>query len=43
MGTVAVDLNVTDAQIGALLLERKFQGHFNEKSLGGALLAAKPP
>ena len=35
MGTVAVDLNVTDGQTGASVLARKYQGHFNEKSLGG--------
>jgi hypothetical protein len=35
MGTVAVDLNMTDARSGASLLARKYQGHFNEKSLGG--------
>ena len=35
MGTVAVDLNVINAQTGASLLARKYQGHFNEKSLGG--------
>lgn len=35
MGTVAVDLNVTDGQTGASLLVGKYQGHFNEKSLGG--------
>lgn len=35
MGTVAVDLNVTDARTGTSLLARKYQGHFNEKSLGG--------
>jgi Uncharacterized lipoprotein len=35
MGTVAVDLNVTDGQTGASILARKYQGHFNEKSLGG--------
>jgi Uncharacterized lipoprotein len=35
MGTVAVNLNVTDGKTGASLLARKYQGHFNEKSLGG--------
>jgi Uncharacterized lipoprotein len=35
MGTVAMDLNVTDGKTGAPLLARKYQGHFNEKSLGG--------
>jgi hypothetical protein len=35
MGTVAADLNVSDAQTGASLLTRTYQGHFNEKSLGG--------
>jgi hypothetical protein len=34
MGTVAVDLNVTDGN-GVSLLARKYQGHFNEKSMGG--------
>jgi hypothetical protein len=35
MGTVAVDLNITDGQTGASVLARKYQGHFNEKSSGG--------
>jgi hypothetical protein len=35
MGTVAMDFNVTDGRSGAPLLSRKYQGHFNEKSLGG--------
>jgi Uncharacterized lipoprotein len=35
MGTVSVDLNLTDGQTGASVLARKYQGHFNEKSLGG--------
>ena len=35
MGTVAIDFTVTDGRNGASLLARKYQGHFNEKSLGG--------
>jgi hypothetical protein len=35
MGTVAVDLNVNDGRTGVSLLARKYQGHFNEKSMGG--------
>lgn len=35
MGTVAADLTVTNGQTGAPLLTRTYQGHFNEKSMGG--------
>lgn len=35
MGTVAVDFSVADGKSGAALATRKYQGHFNEKSLGG--------
>ena len=35
MGTVSVDLNVIDGKTGATLLTRTYQGHYNEKSMGG--------
>lgn len=35
MGTIAIDLNLVDGATGAPMLTRKYQGHFNEKSLGG--------
>jgi uncharacterized lipoprotein YajG len=35
MGTVGVDLNVIDGKSGAVLLTRAYQGHYNEKSMGG--------
>ena len=35
MGTVSVDLDVTNGKTGAIMLTRTYQGHYNEKSLGG--------
>jgi curli biogenesis system outer membrane secretion channel CsgG len=35
MGTVSVDLNVIDGKTGATLLMHTYQGHYNEKSMGG--------
>jgi len=35
MGTVSVDLTVTNNQIGLALLTRTYQGHYNETSTGG--------
>ncbi|HKZ57794.1 MAG TPA: YajG family lipoprotein, partial [Thermodesulfovibrionales bacterium] len=35
MGTVSIDLNVSDAKTGTVLLTRSYQGYYNEKSMGG--------
>lgn len=35
MGTVSIDLNVIDSKTGAIMLTRTYQGHYNEKSMGG--------
>jgi uncharacterized lipoprotein YajG len=35
MGTVAVNLKLTDGKTGAALFSRQYQGHYNEKSMGG--------
>ena len=35
MGTLGVTCNVLDAKTGAALFSRKYQGHYNEKSMGG--------
>jgi Uncharacterized lipoprotein len=35
MGTVSVDLDVTNGKTGSVMLTRAYQGHYNEKSLGG--------
>jgi len=35
MGTVAVNLTLTDGKTGSALFSRQYQGHYNEKSMGG--------
>jgi len=35
MGTVRVNFNVIDGKTGTKLLARTYQGHYNEKSMGG--------
>jgi uncharacterized lipoprotein YajG len=35
MGTVAVNLKLTDGKTGTALLSRQYQGYYNEKSMGG--------
>ena len=35
MGTVNVNLNLTHGKTGAVLLTAPYQGHYNEKSMGG--------
>jgi uncharacterized lipoprotein YajG len=35
MGTVGIDLKVTDKATGDVLYSRSYQGHYNEESLGG--------
>lgn len=35
MGTVSVDLDIIEGQTGTILLTRTYQGHYNEKSMGG--------
>ena len=35
MGTVSVDIKVVNGKTGDVLLTRIYQGHYNEKSMGG--------